>query len=181
METYRRVTVAAVSVLFIVGAAASWLAVQARVQSQRAEAEAQRALAVQAEAQAKQQLARATEKDAKGEKAVATRVFELRTYYAAPGKMNALHARFRDHTCKLFEKHGMTLIGFWSPTDPKEAEEKMIYILAFPSREAADKSWKAFVDDPVWKAAKEASEKDGKLVEKVERVFLNPTDYSPIK
>jgi hypothetical protein len=175
METYRRVTVAAVSVLLIVGVAVSWLAVQARVQAQRAQAEEQRA-----RAQANEQLARAA-KAAKGEKAVEMRVFEMRTYYAASGKMNALHARFRDHTCKLFEKHGMTLIGFWSPTDPKEAEEKMIYILAFPSREAADKSWKAFVDDPVWKAAKDASEKDGKLVEKVERVFLNPTDYSPIK
>ncbi len=117
----------------------------------------------------------------KGGKKVDTRVFEMRTYYAAPGKMNALHWRFRDHTCRLFQKHGMTLIGFWSPTDPTEAEKKMVYILAFPSREAADKSWKAFRDDPEWKAARDASEKDGKLVEKVDSVFLNPTDYSPIK
>src|SRR5947209_20317354 len=77
----------------------------------------------------------------KGGKKVDTRVFEIRTYYAAPGKMKALHARFRDHTCKLFEKHGMALIGFWNPTDPKEAEKKLVYILAFPSREAAEKSW----------------------------------------
>jgi len=63
------------------------------------------------------------------------RVFEMRTYYAAPGKMEALHARFRDHTCKLFEKHGITLIGFWSPITPKEAEQKMVYILAFSSKE----------------------------------------------
>jgi hypothetical protein len=117
----------------------------------------------------------------KGEKKVNTRVFEMRTYYAAPGKMKALHARFRDHACKLFKKHGMTLIGFWSPTDAKEAERKMVYILAFPTREAADKSWQAFRDDPDWKAAKAASEKDGTLVEKVESVFLNPTDYSPIQ
>lgn len=117
----------------------------------------------------------------KGDKKVDTRVFEMRTYYAAPGKMTALHARFRDHTNKLFQKHGMTLIGFWSPTDPKAAEEKMVYILAFPSREAADKSWKAFRDDPEWKTAKDASEKNGPLVQKVESVFLNPTDYSPIK
>jgi hypothetical protein len=118
--------------------------------------------------------------DKEGQK-VDTRVFELRTYYAASGKMEALHARFRDHTCKLFEKHGMTVIGFWNPTDPKEAERKLIYILAFPSREAADKSWKAFRDDPEWKTAREASEKEGKLVDKVESVFLNPADYSPIK
>src|SRR5262245_40910782 len=68
--------------------------------------------------------------DKKGDKKVEPRVFEMRTYYAAPGKMDALHARFRDHTCKLFEKHGMTLIGFWSPIDAKEAQQKMVYILA---------------------------------------------------
>jgi hypothetical protein len=116
-----------------------------------------------------------------GDKKVETRVFEMRTYYAAPGKMDALHARFRNHTNKLFEKHGMTLIGFWSPIDKKQAEEKMVYILAYPSKEAAEKSWKAFQADPDWIAARKASEKDGKLVAKVESVYLNPTDYSPIK
>src|SRR5262245_25579982 len=75
-----------------------------------------------------------------GGKKVEQRVFEMRTYYAHPGKMEALHARFRDHTCKLFEKHGMTLIGFWSPMDKKQADEKMVYILAFPSKAAAEKS-----------------------------------------
>src|ERR1700738_4316547 len=105
---------------------------------------------------------------AEGEKKVETRVFEMRTYYAAPGKMEALHARFRNHTNKLFVKHGMTLIGFWSPTDPEQAKQKMVYIPAFPSREAAAKSWKAFQEDPDWKEAKAASEKDGKLVDKVE-------------
>jgi NIPSNAP len=118
---------------------------------------------------------------AKEDKKVEQRVFELRTYYAAPGKMKALHARFRDHTNKLFEKHGMTIIGFWSPIESKEADEKLIYVLAFPSKEAADKSWKAFQSDPEWKKAKDESEKDGKLVEKHESVYLNPTDYSPIK
>ena len=115
------------------------------------------------------------------EKKVDTRVFELRTYYASPGKMKALHARFRDHTNKLFEKHGMTIIGFWNPVDPEKGEQTLIYLLAFPSKEAADKSWQAFRDDPEWKSAKEASEQDGKLVDKVESVFLNPTDYSPLK
>lgn len=109
------------------------------------------------------------------------RIFEMRTYFAAPGKMEALHARFRNHTCKLFEKHGMTLIGFWSPSDPKEAAKKLVYTLAFPNKEAADKSWKAFREDPAWNAVREASEKNGKLVDKVESVFLNPTDYSPLK
>jgi hypothetical protein len=117
----------------------------------------------------------------RGENKVDTRVFELRTYHAAPGKMEALHARFRDHTGKLFKKHDMTVIGFWTPAEAKESEKTLIYLLAFPSREAADESWKAFMADPEWKAAKEASEKEGKLVDKVDRVFLNPTDYSPLK
>jgi hypothetical protein len=116
-----------------------------------------------------------------GEKKVERRVFELRTYHAAPGKMKALHARFRDHTNKLFKKHGMTIIGFWVPSDPRQAEKKLIYVLAFPSRAAADKSWAAFREDPEWKQVRKTSEKDGKLVDKVESVFMNPTDYSPIK
>jgi hypothetical protein len=116
-----------------------------------------------------------------GEKKVENRVFELRVYHAAPGKMKALHARFRDHTCKLFKKHGMTIVGFWSPTDEKEAEKKLYYVLAYPSKEEADKSWKAFRADPDWLAAKAASEKDGELVAKVESVYMNPTDYSPLK
>ena len=119
--------------------------------------------------------------EAEGGKNVQNRVFEMRTYYANPGKMTALHARFRDHTIKLFEKHGMTNIGYWSPTDPKQAEEKLIYILAFPSKEAAAKSWKDFGNDPDWKKARAESEVDGKLVAKFESVYLNPTDYSKIK
>jgi hypothetical protein len=118
---------------------------------------------------------------AEKEKKVEERVFEMRTYYAPEGKMKALHARFRDHTCKLFKKHGMTIVGFWSPIDEKEAEKKMVYLLAYPSKEAADRSWKAFRADPDWIKAKKESEKDGTLVEKVESVFLNPTDYSPMK
>ena len=118
---------------------------------------------------------------AKEDRKVDGRVFELRTYHAAPGKMEALHARFRDHTCKLFRKHGMTIVGFWNPIDPGEAQKTLVYMLAFPSKEAADRSWDAFRKDPEWIAARTASEKDGKLVEKVESVFLNPTDYSTIK
>jgi hypothetical protein len=117
----------------------------------------------------------------RGGKKVDTRVFEMRTYYAHPGKMQALHARFRDHTLKLFVKHGMTNIGYWSPIDAAQAEKKLVYILAFPSQEAAKKSWEAFKNDPDWIKAKNASEKDGALVAKVESVFLKPTDYSPMK
>lgn len=111
----------------------------------------------------------------------ADRFFEMRTYYAAEGKLDALNARFRNHTNKLFVKHGMTLVGYWTPTDGPESKNTLVYILAYPSREAREASWKAFAADPDWKAAKEASEKDGKLVDKVEQKFLAPTDYSPIK
>src|ERR1700676_3147291 len=85
------------------------------------------------------------------EKKADQRVFELRVYHAAPGKMEALHARFRDHTCQLFKKHGMEIVGFWSPRDPELAQKKLIYLLAFPSKEAAEKSWKDFLADPDWK------------------------------
>src|SRR5438105_14969495 len=105
--------------------------------------------------------------NARAEDAKADRYFEMRTYYAAPGKMKALHARFRDHTNKLFVKHGMTLIGYWTPIDAKGAEEKLVYILAYPSKEAADKSWAAFRKDHEWITARTASEQDGVQVAKV--------------
>jgi hypothetical protein len=106
-----------------------------------------------------------------------TRSYEMRTYYAAPGKLDELHARFRNHTLKIFEKHGMVNIGYWVPLE--NPENKLIYILAYPSREAADQSWKAFRADPDWQAAQKASEANGKLVARVESVFLSATDYSP--
>jgi hypothetical protein len=109
------------------------------------------------------------------------KLFEMRTYYAEPGKMTALHARFRDHTCRLFKKHGMELVGFWSPTDAKQAEEKMVYIVAHKDKAAADKSWAAFRADPEWIKARDASEKDGKLVARIEVIWLSGTDYSPMK
>ena len=109
------------------------------------------------------------------------RVFELRTYYPAPGKMEALHARFRNHTCKLLQKHGMTLVGFWTPLD-KEVPEKLVYLLAYPSKEAADRSWNEFRDDPEWKAARSESERNGSLLARPpESFFLTATDYSPLK
>jgi hypothetical protein len=118
---------------------------------------------------------------AEGAKKGDHRVFELRIYHAVPGKMPALHARFKDHTIKLFQKHGMTVVGFWVPTKPEEAEQKLYYILAYPSAESARKSWDGFRNDPEWKEVKAASEKDGTLVARVESVYLNPTDYSPMK
>jgi hypothetical protein len=111
-----------------------------------------------------------------------SRCFEIRTYFAAPGKLEELHARFRNHTIKLFKKHGMEIVGFWGPTDKeKGSENTLVYILAFPSREARDKAFRAFGADPEWQKARTESEKNGRLTEKVESVFLMATDYSPVK
>jgi len=109
------------------------------------------------------------------------RVFEIRTYTAAEGKLAALHARFRDHTMALFEKHGMTNVAYFAPQDAPLKEHTLIYILAHPSREAAERNWKAFHDDPEWQKVRAASEAQGPLTTKMESVFADPTDYSPMK
>jgi hypothetical protein len=111
-----------------------------------------------------------------------SRCFEIRTYYAAPGKLEELHTLFRNHTMKTFEKHGVEVIGLWGPTDKdKGSENTLIYVLAFPSREARDKAVRALGADPDWREARAESERNGKLLEKVESMFLMATDYSPIK
>lgn len=111
-----------------------------------------------------------------------SRCFEMRTYYAAPGKLEALNARFRDHTCALFKKHGMENIGYWIPTEKeKGAENTLVYIIAHKSRDAAKKSWAAFIADPEWQKVHKESEANGKLVAKIESVFLGAADYSAIK
>ena len=117
-----------------------------------------------------------TEDAAKGK-----RVFELRTYIANPGKLDALNKRFREHTNALFKKHGVEIIGFWTPATGPEAENTLIYIVAFPSVEAQKKAWGAFMKDPGWIKAKKESEVDGVLVSKVISQNLKPTDYSPIR
>ena len=112
----------------------------------------------------------------------ATRVFEMRTYTAGPGKFAALHSRFRVHTLRLIEKHGMQNIGYWVPADPPNSENTLTYILAHKDREAAKASWAAFGADPEWQKVRKESMADGvSLTTKVESVFLNPTDYSPMK
>jgi hypothetical protein len=111
-----------------------------------------------------------------------SRCFELRTYTAAPGKLDALHARFRDHTTALFRKHGMTVVGYWVPKDKdKGAENTLVYMLSYPDCPAREKAWEAFRADPEWVQVREASEKDGKLVEKADSVLMKATDYSPMK
>jgi hypothetical protein len=106
------------------------------------------------------------------------RVFELRTYTSIDGKLENLLARFRDHTIKLFEKHGMQNIGYWVP---KETPNTLIYIVAHKSQDAAKASWDAFRKDPVWLKAREASEAQGKIVDKVTTVFMDPVDFSKLK
>ncbi len=110
-----------------------------------------------------------------------TRVYELRIYTAAPGKLDAVLARFRDHTCKIFEKHGMENVGYWVPLDLNGgASEKLYYVLSHPSRDAAKANWAAFQADPEWLAVKTASEANGKIVLKTESIFLTAADFSPV-
>ena len=111
----------------------------------------------------------------------ANRVFELRTYTAPEGKLSDLHKRFRDHTMRIFEKHGMTNIGYWQPQDEPRASNTLIYIIAHKNREAAAASWKAFGADPEWKKVSAESQVNGRIVEKVDSVFMNATDYSPLR
>ena len=109
----------------------------------------------------------------------ATEVYELRVYHAAPGKLPDLLARFRDHTIKLFEHHGIESVAYWTPVDEPEKSNTLIYILRHPSREAAEGNWKSFRDDPDWQRVRDKSEAQGKLVEKVDSTFMALTDFSP--
>ncbi|HUE04591.1 MAG TPA: NIPSNAP family protein [Bryobacteraceae bacterium] len=109
------------------------------------------------------------------------RVFELRTYTCYEGKLPDLLARFRNHTMGIFEKHGMTSIAYWVPQDAPASQNTLIYIIAHPSREAAKKNWEEFRNDPEWQKVQKESEANGKLVSKVESVFMEPTDFSPMK
>jgi hypothetical protein len=110
--------------------------------------------------------------------AAENRVYELRTYHTPEGKLDALLTRFRDHTAQLFEKHGMVNIGYWIP---KDKPNTLIYILAHKNPAAAKKSWDEFRTDPVWVKVKTASEANGKIVEKVDSVFMDPADFSKLK
>ncbi len=105
-------------------------------------------------------------------------VYELRVYYAAEGKLDDLHARFRDHTMKIFENHGMKNVGYFVP-EGANPERKLIYFLEHSSREGAKKEWKEFGADPEWQQVAKESEKNGRLVSKVDSQFLQLTDYSP--
>jgi len=109
------------------------------------------------------------------------RVYELRTYTCFEGKLDALKARFRDHTIDIFKRHGMESVGYWVPEDPVKSKTTLIYIISHASREQATKNWTGFSNDPEWKKVSAESEANGKIVEHVESVFMDPTDFSKLK
>ncbi len=113
--------------------------------------------------------------------AQSARVYELRTYTAPDGKLEELHARFRNHTLRIFQKHGMSNVAYFKPQDAPLSQNTMIYLIAHPSREAAKQNWAAFGKDPEWQKVAQESQVNGKIVAKVESVFLDATDYSPMK
>ena len=111
----------------------------------------------------------------------AGKVYELRTYTAPDGKLPNLQARFRDHTIRIFNKHGMKSVGYWVPQDAPAKDNTLIYIISHDSREAAKKNWADFQADPEWKKVSAESQVDGRIVSNVVSVFMDATDYSPIK
>jgi NIPSNAP len=108
-----------------------------------------------------------------------TSVYELRVYHTFEGKLDDLLTRFREHTTRIFEKHGMTNVAYWTPADEPLKGKTLFYVIAHASREAATANWKAFGEDPEWKSVQSKSEANGKLVKKVDSTFLLLTDFSP--
>jgi hypothetical protein len=111
----------------------------------------------------------------------ADRVFELRTYTAPEGKLDDLLTRFRDHTLRIFGNHGMTNVGYWLPQDTTLRQNTLVYLLAHPSRAAADQAWRDFAADPEWQRVADESQRDGRIVSQVVRMYLDPTDFSPMR
>jgi len=109
------------------------------------------------------------------------KVFELRIYTATPGNLDNLHARFRDHTTRIFGNHGMKVVGYWSPTSEEEREDTLVYILEHASREAANASWRAFGQDPEWQEVAAASNANGQILAGIESRYMVATDYSPMR
>ena len=109
------------------------------------------------------------------------KVFELRTYTSPDGRLDDLLARFRNDTLRIFEKHGMHNVGYWVPADAPASANTLIYILAHDSRDAATKSWEAFRADPEWLAVRERTQANGPITSNVQSVFLEATDFSPMK
>ena len=108
-------------------------------------------------------------------------VYELRLYHAKEGKMNALKARFGDHTDAIFRRHNLKSIGYWSPQDAPDSQNLFIYILEHPNRQEAEKNWAAFQADPEWQKVKAESEANGPLVDHIDHYYMDPTSFSALK
>jgi len=108
-------------------------------------------------------------------------VYELRMYQVNEGKMDALIARFGDHTDAIFKRHNMKSVGFWRPEDAPYSQNLFVYILEHPSREEAKQNWAAFQADPEWKAVKAASEVNGPLAKHIDSYFMDPTSFSALQ
>src|SRR5882672_11787222 len=109
------------------------------------------------------------------------RVYEMRTYTCFEGKLETLKTRFRDHTIRIFKRHGMESVGYWVPQDPEKSKTTLIYVISHASRDQATKNWDDFRNDPEWKKVAADSEANGKIVQKVDSVFMDPTDFSMLK
>ena len=107
-------------------------------------------------------------------------LYEYRVYEAMPGKLDELHARFRDHTLELFEKHGIRNVGYWT-VDVGDANDRLIYIVAFEDAADRERAWASFGADPDWHQIVAESEANGKLVARILNSTLTPTDYSPLR
>jgi hypothetical protein len=108
-------------------------------------------------------------------------VYELRLYHVKEGKIDALKARFGDHTDAIFKRHNMKSIGYWSPEDAPDSQNLFVYILEHPSRQEAEKNWTAFQADPEWQKVKKESEANGPLVDHIDHYFMDPTSFSALK
>lgn len=113
-------------------------------------------------------------------RAQGARVFELRTYTAPEGKLADMNKRFRDHTMRIFRKHGMESVGYWHPQDAPDSQNTLIYIISHASRDAAKKNWADFRADPDWQKVSAESETNGRIVSKVVSVYMDATDYSSL-
>lgn len=110
------------------------------------------------------------------------RVFELRTYTCYDGKLEGLKANFRDHTIGILKRHGIESVGYWVPQDSQKSKNTLVFMLVHPSIDQARKNWAAFSSDPEWKKiATDSQAKNGDVVSHVETIFLDPTDFSPLK
>ena len=106
-------------------------------------------------------------------------IYELRIYEAAPGKLEALHSRFRDHTLGIFERHGIQSVGYWD--EEFQGKQNLVYLLAFESKGDMEQKWAAFREDPEWRKVFEETERGGALASQVVSRVMAPTDYSPMK